>query len=292
MKPTSANNVASHFAFYRQTDPAEPELTIDPRVRVDRVIQGVGGTSTASLELQWLGHPVADSDTPEMEELSETEITNLYGPTVRCAVGLVPAAGGTKADIEFLAHGYLDAPGIQFGSSTDKAFFKRTLLLRSIVKRSLRTENAIIHGRYMLSRATAEYLDENPPADPSVPLQIPWSTVATRVTALPAIFNAGGKPNRRKQPIRFDATGCWGFNPIHLFTYDDDPNAEYWTYLQALRYLVMVYLPFGMDAAVGPGNLFMAEREGSASPYWWEEAETDVSTPLTVFKRLAGTHGP
>ena len=284
MIPDNANNQASALAFFRQESTTSENLYFDPRVKVNRVIDGVAGSSSASLELQWLEHRMATSDGPELIELSEAKIADRYGPTVRCAVGVVPPAGGSLVDIDFLAHGFLDAPGIQFGTSGKQSFFRRTMLLRSLAQRSLRKEAAIIQGRYMYSRAIDYYLDLNPPPDLTVPLAIPWTAATTHVTALPAIFNNGGKPNRRKQPIRYDAPNCWALKPIHVFTYDDDPDAEYWTYLQALRYLVMVHLPFSLDTddTLGPGNLFDTACEGAAAPYYWEQSESSIGSPTTV----------
>lgn len=78
-----------------------------------------------------------------------------------------------------------------------------------------------------------------------------WDTEAPdaiEFSTLPAIFNAGGRPNMtgsRGEAKRFL------FNPqdpdagpykLGLFTCDGDPNAAYWTYTDALRYLLYHYV--------------------------------------------------
>ena len=74
------------------------------------------------------------------------------------------------------------------------------------------------------------------------PLQ-PWDPDAPdhqRVPALPVVFNANGKPNRSAEAYPFfDNDGQFA---LHLFLEDDAPEAEYWTYAQALRYLLWHYV--------------------------------------------------
>ena len=283
MKPTSANNPASRFVFYRQSDTTVEHLSYDPRVKVTRVTEDLNGDSIADLVLQWQGSPRIDDSNPEMAEMTEAGILKLYGPTVRCAVGKMPPYSSNLADVDIIAHGYLDAMDIKISADETKSAFNRTFKLRSILRRTLRSGDTIVQGRYMLSRTAAEALDDLPPSDD--PIAMPWSTVATHVAALPAIFNLNGKPNRMKRPISYDAASSWGAYPIHVFTYDDDPNAEYWTFLQALRYLVMVYLPYtDLDSSVGPDNLFDVDRSGPALSPWWSKAESDIASPATVLK--------
>lgn len=82
-----------------------------------------------------------------------------------------------------------------------------------------------IQGRYMLVNPDWYEHDDDP--------------VFREVTTLAPIFNAGGKPNRQAitSPIKPGTRTYW----ISLFTEDDAPGAEYWSYGDALRHVVMFY---------------------------------------------------
>ncbi len=72
----------------------------------------------------------------------------------------------------------------------------------------------------------------------------PWdpeksATLARNVSALPAIFNAQGLPNRTATAFPVDKAGG---QPVHLFTEDNAPEAKFWTFAQALRYVVIFYV--------------------------------------------------
>jgi len=61
------------------------------------------------------------------------------------------------------------------------------------------------------------------------------------VTALACIFNPAGLPNCDPQPITVSLSGGQ-VAQVHVFTHDDDPDAEPWTAVRALRYLAWFYL--------------------------------------------------
>lgn len=81
------------------------------------------------------------------------------------------------------------------------------------------------------------------------------------VTAMPAVFNADGRPNRFPDPIRV-STGESGDSAgyeLYTFTDDDAPEAEYWTYAQALRYIAYFYL--NRTGSVVSTAAFMADTD-------------------------------
>lgn len=66
---------------------------------------------------------------------------------------------------------------------------------------------------------------------------------AVEFEALPAIFNANGKPNRSatRYPFQsFDDDGNLFF--LGMFTHDDDPTAVFWSYYDAYAYLLYHYV--------------------------------------------------
>jgi hypothetical protein len=273
MRPTEADNPAAPFLFFRE-DPALPtRMLLDPRVVVERVTQGMRGGGSADILVRWERDALADG-TVNADELTQAMINQRFGPKLRCAVAVAPPAGGTLADLRFVAHGYLDAPQLQFNADGQRSFFRRRMKLRDIIWRTARRQVAQVQGRYMLSATGWDYAQANPLQDP---ITLAWAQLGKHVRALPCIFNPKGKPNRLARPISFQANGAWTDGPVHLFTYDDNPNAEPWTYLQALRYLVLMYLPyeFGM-ADLDPGQLFGPTYSGLGPVEWWRLDEDDV----------------
>lgn len=274
-KPTTASSPAARFGLFRYGVDPELGMVRDARVRVRRVVHGIFGQSDADLELDWT--PIVQQDATVVRvELTDVDIAATYGPTGRCAVGILPADDEAPlADIKIVAHGYLDARTLQFGSSgRDQAYLRRTLKLRDILQKAALKDVAQIQGRHMLSRSAWDTLAaEDPPG--TDPVDMDWAELAKLVRALPCVFNPKGKPNRMARPVMFDP-GPVVPRPIHLFTYEGDPNAQYWTYLQALRYLVRIYLPYMGHAVIDPGNLFTEACQGPDIQLWWPMAEEDV----------------
>ena len=101
------------------------------------------------------------------------------------------------------------------------------------LEESRTSEKTQIKGRYLRGKASYEDWITDQPDD-------------RLVTALPAIFNPGGMPNRSKVPylmeIGADADNAPVTVPIHLWTDDRDPDAKRWTYAQALRTLAYFWI--------------------------------------------------
>ncbi len=75
----------------------------------------------------------------------------------------------------------------------------------------------------------------------------PWDAAhpdAVLVEALPTVFNAGNRPNRSPEAFPFEI-GSDTHN-VHLFVDEGKADAHYWSFADALRYLVFCY-------ALGPG---------------------------------------
>lgn len=109
---------------------------------------------------------------------------------------------------------------------TVECLSKGTELLRT-------SEKTQIKGRYLRGKPSYEDWNADQPDH-------------QLVTALPPVFNPGGRPNRSKTPYDMKV-GENGDNesvtmPIHLWTDDRDPDAKLWTYAQALRTLVYFWI--------------------------------------------------
>lgn len=93
--------------------------------------------------------------------------------------------------------------------------------------------------------------------DPSVPWD-PEQPDAVEVQALAPVFNAGNRPNRSATAYPFTIGET--VHRVHLFTEDNAPDAESWSYAEALRYLAFVHVlrpALGVSAAD-----FMADTAG------------------------------
>jgi len=288
--PTKADNPVAPVACFAETPAGSGRLLLDPLVRVNRVVQSVGGNSDADVTFLTQEVPSAEGGDPVYEELTPDEIARLYGPTVRCAIGLLK--GSARSTIKWLAHGYLGKRGTSLGAESNRVFWTDSATLEPISSRELRRAESQIQGRHMLNKAAAEALaasdddgqTEEPltisdlfPADAN-PYRDQWARMTKHVQALPCIFNPGGRPNRFRRPADMpDGQGGIGIvGPIHFFTYDGDPQAKHWTLWQALWYLVGAYLRTGPDVHLGWGNLFRSDDDDRST--WWELAEADLYT--------------
>jgi hypothetical protein len=70
----------------------------------------------------------------------------------------------------------------------------------------------------------------------------PGSPDDVEVAALPAIFNADGRPNRSRLAYDFQVPSAGKTFRAHLFAWDGDPNAKPWTAAQALRHIIVRYV--------------------------------------------------
>jgi len=101
-------------------------------------------------------------------------------------------------------------------------------------------------------------------------------TQLIHATGLKCSFNAGGLPNRSKyytqqSQYRVGIAAGGTLTSVPVFTWDGDPDAEYWTLWQAIRYLQAFYneaetwltnYPMTVDLVKGPGPLVKVDCDG------------------------------
>lgn len=279
-RPVTTDQPATQLAFYIQRERDDERLYLDTRVKVLRVVDAADGNSDADVEIDWQATP-RHGDLPVRHELTQAELSKRYDHRLRCAIIQIGAGVTDLRDMPVLIHGYIDVDGLDINGSPDPSgsFIRRTLKIRSILSRAGRRVASTIQGRYMLSAAAHDEIFDPvvPPVGPpaTTPIDMPWGDLAKLVQSCPAIFNFQGKPNRLARPVLFRSDDAWDETaPFHLFTYDGDPDAEYWTLLQALRYIIMVYLPFGDDENLGPGELFTSPKLSGTDVFpLWEQPE-------------------
>ena len=90
--------------------------------------------------------------------------------------------------------------------------------------------------------------------------------------ALAPTFNAGGRPNRSREAYPFTIVDVT--YRVHLFVEDNAPEAEYWTFVEALRYHVLMSIILGGEPisvheflADTEGLVGLVEVEGSEDPF-------------------------
>src|SRR5690606_6669383 len=115
------------------------------------------------------------------------------------------------------------------------------IVVQGVLARVARMMDAQVQGRFIrTSWAGGEYR-EAIAIDPEAKTQPHGNRLSVASKARPCTFNARGRGNRSPAPIQVtigDETRL-----IHIFTDDDDPSAEPWTWAQALRYLVYFHGP-------------------------------------------------
>ena len=297
MQPKKADNPAIPYQLWREATGGGGALVADERAVVTRVRQGADGTGGASFRIITQETPSATGP-PRFAQLGEADIDRLYGPTVRCAVA---SRSGTAVDI--LAHGWPLKRNLRFGRSGQRDFWDDSIQLEPAIARLGRTSSAQVWGRCMLSRAATDDLGHD---DGSIADDIPISSaevtdadfgaLVALVASLPVIFNPVGRdssggavlmPNRSRRPVlpRGPNAPTFAGGPVnsgvYLFTYEGDPNARHWTYLQALQYLVAVHGVDRAQFAVEFNDLWSDLLAGTAGDPIWPLDETDVSVPDT-----------
>ncbi len=276
MAPTDFDNPTRPLLAYRAK--ANGILALDDRLIVERVEESVRGGGFSDCVIRWEKDELADGTVAE-PELTEADLADRYGPTSRVAIVQAPRAGQSLSALRCIAHGYCEQQQLQLGGSSGGGSTRRRLKVRDVLRHTARTAPCLVQGRWMLAKAIRDVLTGDALyEDPTPIMGQPWDDLAAHVPALPAIFNAGGKPNRMRKPVQMHTLpAAHSIGPIHLFTYDGDPEAEYWTYLQALRYLALIHLPKSHGLQVGPGALFDEDQSGPVENPYWAESEDDVA---------------
>lgn len=122
-----------------------------------------------------------------------------------------------------------------------------------------------------------------------------WDSAAPKIAEVErfdVVFNAGGKPNRTAEAYRFGAyegePGGEGGDEdnrpeLYLFTIDGAADAEFWTYVQALRYVAYFYIKgAGLPISV---EEFLADTEA-------ENDDPPHPNVLDPFNRRITAHCP
>jgi len=295
MPPAKADNQVRPFRVWREATPGSGVLVLDDRSVPIDAHQGANGKSRARFRLLTQETKAAQGS-PPFSELSEADIDRMYGPMVRMAIAAVTPTAGL---VNVIAHGYVSKRNLNIGRSGDRSFYNDTMQIEPAIGRMAVTMHRHVWGRYMLSRAATDDLgyddgafgDANVITDGGGAGGVADATFASALThvALPCIFNPIGKdesgnpvmmPNRSRRPIFVTGSDVPTVDGgIHVFTFEGDPNARPWTYLQALRYLVALH---GFDAVsfgLSFDELWGATRNGSAPDFWHFLDEDDVVIP-------------
>ena len=146
-----------------------------------------------------------------------------------------------------------------------------------------RDRRAWVHGRRMRNGCIEDGLMANPDV---------WKSRSVLVEALPCVFNTSGKGNCSPDPLEVVAPDG-SARYIHVFTWDDDPDAIPWTYRNALRYLAWFHLL--PEGPVAEGNVFsatdgVAEGPLPAAPDGLDCQAVSLVEALARLARECGVH--
>jgi len=202
------------------------------RTKVLQVSQGMNGKGTAAKLSIDLSPWYYGDDQAIREPIGLGSLADILHPDTRLAIyAEIPAElpGGGPASRRFLFEGYPRSQPIVFAQDTLQTEFDCMSLLDRLA-----TEAAgFIQGRWLV--------DVLPDGSDKV----------KHIPALPAIFNANGKPNRRADLV----DGVNGLDNVPLFTWDGDPDAVYWRYADVLVYLLACYhAALGTEYPIKDGN--------------------------------------
>lgn len=127
---------------------------------------------------------------------------------------------GEQAEESVLFDGFILDPAIQWGAGDESC----VVTCASYAYRLLADRAALVYGRYMIPAI----------GTPEVPAVY---------TSYPCDFNAGGRPNCRRE-LWNTGLSLWpdtADGGIPMFTADNDPTAVYWTFERAISYLQWQY---------------------------------------------------
>jgi hypothetical protein len=233
--------------------PGAGNFLTDPRLTVERLLLGSNHIASQAM-LQCYGGPI-DSEPPGKEPALDAATVLLGGPRW----GFGPFIGPDQeiliyrdgsAGSEVLFSGYCTSPrydergATSFEARGGKMESQRsfTLCVRGMLERLSTEPVCQVAYRAVRSPTSQDAIAAELEEDPEFDLTAAYGTPddAFNVPALQCVFNSGGKPNRGKTPIAM-TVGEDEYN-VYLFTSDGDPDAEPWTYAQALRHLAFCFL--------------------------------------------------
>jgi len=172
-------------------------------------------------------------DALDVEKLATEHFSHLLDKfrgdrRIRIVQGTI-GSRGLRGDVQYIFQGFPQVESVTWGPNRQSM----SLTCLSEAQEKLRTGMAHkIAGRYMRSRPDQTWSNDSPDH--------------RLVTALPAVFNPNGMPNRLASSAYFVDTGSaletLPAIPISLWTADNDSAAEYWTYVQALRTVAYLWV--------------------------------------------------
>ncbi len=247
-RPTSYGYAHNPLRVLVETGPNTGEYVLDPRLAVDTLILGSNETDSKAIVRCFAG-PIQSTPAPE-DRLEAADVLfaqpregfqTFISPEQRFLIVRYPETQAGEPELLFA--GYCSTPRYDerggaggMAPSSERGF---TLTITSVWDRLSTLKNGLIVGRYMRTLEGQDALDalqERSSTDP-----IGDAFTDTRIVpSLPCVFNAGGKPNRAAAPLTESIDG--EDRLVHVFTGDEDPDAQYWTYAQALRYLTVFHL--------------------------------------------------
>jgi len=241
-----------------ETAPGSRTFRDDPRIAVEKLVLGSNETPSEAMLTLYAG-PI-DSEAKGIEDaLTAADVLNaqprtgfdqFLGPDQEIMVFRDLDAGALDDDEE--AEGAATREILLSGHCTSPRYDERSaetggkarsnrgfqFLVRGMLDRLSETPHGQVYGRRMRTAAGQDELDAAQERSSTTPRGDADSVAL--VTAERCVFNADGKPNRAAAPISIIIGGASYL--IHVFTADGDPDAEPWTFAQALRYLLMWHL--------------------------------------------------
>ncbi|MCP4590802.1 MAG: hypothetical protein GY842_08655 [bacterium] len=146
-----------------------------------------------------------------------------------------------------------------------------TFAAEHVYGRMARERRCWIYGRRMRSGEIEDGLASSPEE---------WQSASVLVSALPCVFNLDGVANCAPTPLT--VTGPGGApRELHIFTSDNDPQAQPWTYLNALRYLCWFHQL--SEGLVYEGNVF---TETDAAVHLPPDCPAEVLPDGALLRRL------
>jgi len=270
-RPTTRTWPATILRVAIESGPGNREFIVEPRAKVTDLVVGSNDRHNRAVIEIWSGPTTRSlgSEQPldpaaALAAGSRAGYTAFIRPDQEIVIYYEhPAADeDPAAEIVPIMSGYCERP--RFSQRRTTTGVNRTLSLEvsGVAERAARMPHAQIIGRYMRTAAGQNSLLDTQGRG-AIDANGDRSSVAA-ITALPCCFNAGGKANRAAAPITVDKARE---QDVNVFTFDGDPDAEEWTFAQALRYLLCFYLyPSGnpdlkLPGTVGDGNIILLTKD-------------------------------
>lgn len=271
-----------------ESGPGTGEFVTDPRLSLQSLFLGCDGEFSRAI-IECFAGPL-DSSTRGVEEaLQVGDVLNAgYRPGYvrfitpdQLFMVARPRAGvagdeepGSVSELEMLFAGYCDKPAYEETNNEESTHRGFSFEVESNLKRLSDQRHAQIVGRRMRGadafKALLEHLDAEPESVYE-PFGGPEGIVT--VPAAPCVFNAEGLGNRAATPIEV-AVGDETIK-VHVFADDHDPDAEIWTWAQALGYLWFWHL-MARQSGASLDELAGLVADGNV----WELLQTMVGDPV------------